>query len=54
MVFKKDDDLLKQALSKDGPRVREAGCVRNGHKPVYVTYGYPPRRIQDQKPEKKG
>ena len=53
MEIKKEDHLLKQALSKDGPRIREAGCVRNGHKPVYVTYGFPPRRIKNQEPENK-
>ena len=45
MKMTKDDLLLKAALSKDGPRIRTGGCVRFGHKPVWVTYGFPPRKI---------
>ena len=43
---KKEDEELKEMLSKDGPRVRIGGCVTPGHKPKCVRYGFPPREIK--------
>ena len=47
MIFKREDEELKEMLSKDGPRVRIEGCVAHGHKPKYVTYGFPPREVKE-------
>ena len=46
--MKKEKELLnlEKLLSKGGPRIRTTNCEKNGHKPVYVTYGFPPRIIK--------
>jgi len=53
-MAKREKDLLvlRDLLSKGGPRVRTTGCEKNGHKPVYVTYGFPPRKIKTDESKK--
>ena len=53
-MAKKEKELsdLEKLLSKGGPRVRTTNCEQNGHKPVYVTYGFPPRTIKTGKSKK--
>ena len=45
---KREKDLkdLEDLLSKGGPKIRNTHCKQNGHKPLYVSYGYPPREIK--------
>lgn len=44
----REKDLLdlEDLLSKGGPRIRTTNCKQNGHKPVYYSYGYPPRIVK--------
>ncbi len=53
--MKKEKELLdlEKLLSKGGPRIRTTHCKQNGHKPAYVTYGFPPRAIKTGDESKK-
>ena len=46
MKEKKELLDLEAILSKGGPRIRTPNCTQNGHKPTYLTYGFPPREIK--------
>lgn len=49
---KKDLLVLRDLLSKGGPRIRTTHCEQNGHKPVYYSYGFPPRKIKTDESKK--